>query len=79
MKFQHYFSLRLFGRSLVILFLFLACLFARNPLENRARGYCDHGKLKIAVDNFGRFAGVAAPYGLWGDFQYISNLSFILN
>ncbi len=78
MKSQPCFSLRLFGRSLVILILFLASLFARNPLENRARGYCDQGNLKLAVDNFGRFAGVAAPYGLWGAFQYISNLSFML-
>ena len=78
MKSQPCFRPQLLGRSLVILLLFFASLFARNPLENRARGYCDQGNLKLAVDNFGRFAGVAAPYGLWGDFQYISNLSFIL-
>ncbi len=49
-----------------------------DPLLNRARAYLDKGKLKIAVENYGIFSGTASPQGLWGDFQYISNLSLVL-
>ncbi len=49
-----------------------------DPLLNRARAYLDKGKLKIAVENYGIFSGTASPQGLWGDFQYISNLSLML-
>ncbi|MBD3224186.1 MAG: hypothetical protein GF313_05615, partial [Caldithrix sp.] len=49
-----------------------------DPLLNRARAYLDKGKLKIAVENYGIFSGTASPQGLWGDFQYISNLSLIV-
>ncbi len=49
-----------------------------DPLINRARAYLDKGKLKIAVENYGIFSGTASPQGLWGDFQYISNLSLIV-
>lgn len=51
---------------------------SQSPLQNRARGYCDKNNLKLAVENFGRFAGTTPPRGLWKDFQYISNLSFML-
>ncbi len=53
-------------------------IYAQSPLQNRARGYCDKNNFKLAINNFGRFAGVDPPYGLWKDFQYISNFSFIL-
>jgi len=49
-----------------------------DPLLNRARAYLDKGKLKIAVENYGIFSGTASPQGLWGDFQYISNLSLVV-
>lgn len=49
-----------------------------DPLLNRARAYLDKGKLKIAVENYGIFSGTASPQGLWGDFQYISNLSLMV-
>lgn len=49
-----------------------------DPLVNRARAYLDKGKLKIAVENYGIFSGTANPQGLWGDFQYISNLSLVV-
>ncbi|NOX89483.1 MAG: hypothetical protein GXO77_10685 [Calditrichaeota bacterium] len=49
-----------------------------DPLLNRARAYLDKGKLKIAVENYGIFSGTHNPQGLWGDFQYISNLSLVV-
>ncbi|WP_456440215.1 hypothetical protein [Caldithrix abyssi] len=49
-----------------------------DPLLNRARAYLDKGKLKMAVENYGIFSGTASPQGLWGDFQYISNLSLVV-
>jgi len=49
-----------------------------DPLLNRARAYLDKGKLKLAVENYGIFSGTASPQGLWGDFQYISNLSLVV-
>ncbi len=49
-----------------------------DPLLNRARAYLDKGKLKIAVENYGIFSGTASPQGLWGDFQYISNVSLVV-
>ena len=49
-----------------------------DPLLNRARAYLDKGKLKLAVENYGIFSGTASPQGLWGDFQYISNVSLVL-
>lgn len=48
-----------------------------DPLLSRARAYLDKGKLKLAVENYGIFSGTASPEGLWGDFQYISNLSLV--
>ncbi len=48
------------------------------PTANRARAYIDSGAIVSAVDNYGRLSGTANPEGLRGDFQYISNLSFIL-
>ncbi|MEJ2053930.1 MAG: hypothetical protein P8X42_08430, partial [Calditrichaceae bacterium] len=49
-----------------------------DPLLNRARAYLDKGKIKLAVENYGIFSGTASPQGLWGNFQYISNVSLIL-
>ncbi len=68
----------LFGIASLVFLSFQPRLQAQSPLQNRARGYCEAGRLKLAVDNFGRFAGVAQPAGLWGNFQYVSNLSFML-
>ena len=49
-----------------------------DPLLNRARAYLDKGKLKLAVENYGIFSGTASPQGLWGNYQYISNLSLVV-
>ena len=60
-------------------FVLLSCLFAQqDPLEDRARAYQDKGTLKLATGNFGRFIGIASPEALWGDFQYVPDLSFVL-
>ncbi len=70
--------------SLLLIGFFAFLLFsaqnsqAQNPLQYRARALSDTAGLRLAIDNYGRFAGVAMPMGLWGDFQYISNMSFIL-
>lgn len=49
-----------------------------DPLSERARAYSDTNKLKIAIENYGIFSGTSTPQGLWGDFQYISDLSLIV-
>lgn len=49
-----------------------------DPLSERARAYVDSSKLKLAVGNYGVFSGTASPEGVWGDFQYIPKLSFIV-
>jgi hypothetical protein len=49
-----------------------------DPMINRAIAYLDKGKLKVAVENYGIFCGKSQPEGLWGDFQYISDLSLMV-
>ena len=52
-----------------------------NPLFDRARGYADQGKLQSAILNYGSFIDWGddnSPGGLWGNFQYIANVSFIM-
>lgn len=45
---------------------------------DRARGYLDQGKLQSAIANYGNFIDWDhSPAGLWGDYMYIPNLSFI--
>ncbi len=55
-----------------------ATVSGEDPLTNRARGYLDKGKLKIAVHNFGRFCGVKPPEGLWGKFSYIPDIDLMV-
>ncbi|WP_456441220.1 T9SS type A sorting domain-containing protein [Caldithrix abyssi] len=65
--------------SLFFLLFLTSFVFAQyNPTQNRARAYQDKGVLKLAIENYGRFGGVASPEGWWWDFQYISNLSFVM-
>lgn len=45
---------------------------------DRARGYLDQGKLQSAIANYGNFIDWDhSPAGLWGEYQYIPNLSFM--
>ncbi len=65
--------------SLFLLFFTIFLSYAQNnPLQNRARAYQDKGILKLAIENYGRFGGIASPEGWWWDFQYINNLSFVM-
>lgn len=65
-------------RFFLILFISINLSFADDPLLDRARAYLDSNKLKVAVENYGIFSGTSSPQGLWGGFQYISNLSLIV-
>ncbi len=66
------------NRSLLFLLIIVNFSFADDPLSERARAYLDTNKLKVAVENYGIFSGTTSPEGLWGDFQYIANLSLIV-
>jgi len=61
--------------------------FPTNPMNDRAKGYLIQGKVKSAVFNYGNFiewgdysgaTGYAGkPYGLWGQYAYLANVSFL--
>ena len=52
--------------------------FPGNPLNDRAKGYLVAGKAKTAVSNFGNFIDWDfGPSGLWGQYSYLPNVSFI--
>jgi hypothetical protein len=52
--------------------------FPGNPLNDRAKGYLVAGKAKTAVANFGNFIDWDfGPSGLWGQYSYLPNVSFI--
>ena len=52
--------------------------FPGNPLNDRAKGYLVSGKAKTAVSNFGNFIDWDfGPSGLWGQYSYLPNVSFI--
>jgi len=75
----------------IIYFIFLNCIFSSEPiinqdnsatrndfLEDRAKGYLLKGKAKTAVTNYGNFlTWDYHPAGLWGDYTYLPNVSFI--
>ena len=50
-----------------------------DPLISRARAYLDKGKLKIAVQNYGRFVDWDVfPAAAWGNFTYIPDVSLMV-
>ena len=61
--------------------------FPTNPMNDRAKGYLVQGKVKSAVFNYGNFiewgdysgaSGYAGhPAGMWGQYTYLPNVSFL--
>lgn len=61
--------------------------FPTNPLNERAKGYLIKGKIKSAVFNYGNFiewgeysssTGYSGfPNGMWGNYTYLPNVSFM--
>ncbi len=52
--------------------------FPTNPMNDRAKGYIDQGKVKSAVTNYGSFINWDNhPAGIWGEFSYLPAVSFI--
>ena len=52
--------------------------FPGNPLNDRAKGYLVSGKAKTAVSNFGNFIDLDfGPSGVWGQYSYLPNVSFL--
>ena len=49
-----------------------------DPMLDRAYGYLFKGKAKTAVTNYGEFVDWDVhPNGLWGDYTYLPDVSFI--
>ena len=49
-----------------------------SPNLDRAKGYLLKGEVKAAVSNYGQFMGWGfQPNGLWGQYSYIPDLSFV--
>ena len=49
-----------------------------SPNLDRAKGYLLKGEVKAAVSNYGQFIGWGfQPNGLWGQYSYIPDLSFV--
>ena len=49
-----------------------------SPKLDRAKGYLLKGEVKAAISNYGQFMGWGfQPNGLWGQYTYIPDLSFI--
>jgi len=52
--------------------------FPTNPINDRAKGYLLQGKVKNAITNYGGFIDWDNhPAGLWGDYTYLPNVSFL--
>ena len=52
--------------------------FPTNPMNDRGIGYLLQGKIKNAVTNYGGFIDWDNhPAGLWGDYTYLPNVSFL--
>jgi len=52
--------------------------FPTNPMNDRAKGYLLQGKIKNAITNYGGFIDWNNhPAGLWGDYTYLPNVSFL--
>lgn len=52
--------------------------FPTNPINDRAKGYLLNGKIKNAIGNYGGFIDWDNhPAGLWGDYTYLPNVSFL--
>ncbi len=52
--------------------------FPTNPMNDRAIGYLLKGKTKNAVTNYGNFISWDEhPFGMWGDYLYLPNVSFL--
>ena len=52
--------------------------FPTNPINDRAKGYLLQGKVKSAISNYGGFIDWDNhPAGLWGDYTYLPNISFL--
>ena len=52
--------------------------FPTNPMNDRARGYIDQGRVKSAITNYGSFINWDShPSGIWGDYSYLPAVSFI--
>ena len=49
-----------------------------SPNLDRAKGLLLKGEVKAAISNYGQFMGWGfQPNGLWGEYTYIPDLSFI--
>ena len=52
--------------------------FPTNPMNDRAKGFLLQGKIKNAITNYGGFIDWNNhPAGLWGDYTYLPNVSFL--
>tara|TARA_B100000315_G_scaffold260651_1_gene323724 strand:+ start:2128 stop:5337 length:3210 start_codon:yes stop_codon:yes gene_type:complete len=52
--------------------------FPTNPMNDRGKGYLISGKLKNAITNYGDFINWGEkPAGLWGDYAYLPNVTFM--
>ena len=52
--------------------------FPTNPMNDRAIGYLLKGKVKNAVANYGNIISWDHhPFGMWGDYLYLPNVSFL--
>ena len=75
----------------ILLLTFWSCIFSAEPiqhtsnsaarnefLEDRAKGYLLKGKAKTAISNYGDFISWDfQPNGLWGQYTYMPDLSFV--